>query len=96
MQDSNLRDILMPTTVFETDALPGSANPPSNKLPVQGSNLDRRIQNPPCCQLHQPGMKCPYQDLNLDWTRSERVASSVGLQGRAYPYQDLNLGPPRS
>jgi hypothetical protein len=79
MEDSNLRDAPAPTTVFETDAFPDSANPP--QLPVQGSNLGQRIQNPLCCQLHQPGLPYPYQDLNLDWTRSERAASSVGLQG---------------
>ena len=28
MQDSNLRGAVAPTTVFETAALPGSANPP--------------------------------------------------------------------
>ena len=61
MQDLNLRDAPAPTTVFETDAFPDSANPPYLylALPVQGSNLDRRIQNPPCCQLHQPGMPVP-------------------------------------
>lgn len=52
MQDSNLRDARAPTTVFETDALPGSANPPG--AGTEGARVERapgvmpgpRISNP--------------------------------------------------
>lgn len=36
MQDSNLRGARAPTTVFETDALPGSANPPLSCVAPRG------------------------------------------------------------
>ena len=55
MQDSNLRGARAPTTVFETDALPGSANPPDVRTcSAEGARIERapgampgpRISNP--------------------------------------------------
>lgn len=60
MQDSNLRGARAPTTVFETAALPDSANPPS--AGTEGARIERapgvmpgpRISNPVPCHSASP------------------------------------------
>lgn len=51
MQDSNLRGARAPTTVFETDALPGSANPPQD---AEGARIERAPGSMPGPRLSKP------------------------------------------
>lgn len=63
MQDSNLRSARALTTVFETAALPGSANPPQD---AEGARIERapgvlpgpRISNPVPYHSASPPLSC--------------------------------------
>ena len=95
MQDSNLRGARAPTTVFETVALPGSANPPLSRVAPQGVEPCPPDLHPGALPVELKSLApCGVSRMPASRTRCVLIPNEVGCRlprTREYPCQESNL-----